>query len=598
MKFKPLIQSALIITTMLTILQPYSANADSGLQPYGAVHQTWIEPSPNNPGAEFSNAIAMDGDTLVVGARHDSVTVGVDAVYYAGAVYVYVLDENIWTLQARLGASDAEAYDLFGSSVDIDGDTLIVGAVGSDSTDENDEAAPDMGAAYVFTRSGDQWQQEAKIEPEDGIADDNFGNAVSINGERIVVGASAKDIGNTKYAGKVYSYYRSGKKWYQSQSVTAPKISRESFFGSSIDYDGQRLVVGAQSTSDTGAAYIFYRIGSTWTQEAAIEAAKDHSGDNFGASVSIDGETIVVGAPFTDPDLGGGEITNAGAVYVFHKKANSWKQEARLVLDDAVAFDQFGQSVIINDTTIVAGATAQDYYNILRSGSAYVYERNTGEWELQTRIISGEPYMDGDFGASLAIDGKLIAVGEPGTSTQNQAGIVHIYSLEAGILPETGFTPGIQVDTTIQRKEIKANNSLQIEIPQLVLQTQIVGVSQQGNSWNVNWLTTAVGHLEGTAYPTHLGNSVIAGHINLPDGTSGPFANIGQLQWGDEISLSLDGVEYTYEVREVYQTTPDDLDVLERSNDYAWLTLVTCSEYDITNQAYQYRTIIVAIMVE
>jgi LPXTG-site transpeptidase (sortase) family protein len=587
---------SLVILALITItIIPLHVFANSGSAFYGAVHQTWLKASPSNPGAEFGNVVAMDGDTLVVGARYDSVTKGVDSVYSAGAVYVYVLDNNIWSLQARLSASDAGTYDLFGSSVDIDGDTLIVGAVGSDSIDENGEDAPDMGAAYVFSRSGDQWQQDTKIEPEDGIEGDNFGNALSIVGSRIVVAASAKDIGLVSNAGKVYSYYHSGSKWLQSQSVSMSPVALDSFFGSSLDYDGQRLVVGAQSVSDSGAVYVYYRVGSQWEREAIIESMVDREGDNFGTSVSIDGQTIVVGAPFSNPNLGGRTITNAGAAYVFHKQGTSWEEEAMLVLETAAAFDHFGQSVSIDDTMIVVGASAQDYFTILRTGSAHVFERKAGEWELQTSVISGEPYMDADFGASLVIDDELIVIGEPGTSTQRQAGTVHIYSLEEGVLPATGFVPGIQTQASNLGQQVDANQSLHIEIPRLDLQTQVVGVQRQGNQWDVNWLTTTVGHLAGTAYPSHVGNTVIAGHVNLPDGSQGPFAAIDQLQWGDEVILNIEGQELVYEVRQIYTTTPNDLEVLEKSDGYDWVTLITCANFQEHSNSYSQRVIVEAV---
>jgi len=587
---------AIILALVSATISPLSVFAynDSGF--YGAVHQTWIKPSPSNPGAEFGNVVAVDGDTMVVGARHDSVTIGVDSIYYAGAVYVYVLEDGVWILQARLRASDAQAYALFGSSVDIHGETLIVGAVGNDSIDENDEDAPDMGAVYVFTRNGGQWTQDTKIEPEDGIEGDNFGNAVAIVGDRIVVAASAKDIGQIIDTGKVYSYYRSGTKWLQSQSVTLAPLAIQSFFGSSLDYDGQRLVVGAQAVSDSGAVYVYYRVGSTWENEAVIESMVDREGDNFGTSVSIDGQTIVVGAPFSNPNIGGRTVTNAGAAYVYHRRGNIWDQEAMLVLDNASAFDHFGQSVSIDDTMLVVGASEQDYYTILRTGSAHVYERKAGEWEMQTSIISGEPYMNADFGASVAIDDELIVVGEPGTSTRNQPGTVHLYSLEEGVLPATGFLPGTQVEASIQKRQIEASGQdIQIEIPKLALQTQVVGVQRQGNQWDVNWLTTSVGHLAETAYPSHIGNTVFAGHVNLPDGSQGPFAAIDQLQWGDEIVLRLDGSELVYEVRQIYITSPNDLDVLEKTDGYDWVTLITCANFQEKSNTYSQRVIIEAV---
>ncbi len=587
-----------LLALLFTAILPICASANSQVSLYGAVHQTWLKPSPSNPGAEFGNVIAGDGDTLVVGARHDSITVGVDTVYQSGAAYVYVKDGNTWMLQARLAASDAGAFDLFGSSVAIDGDTIIIGAVGSDGTDENDNAASNMGAAYVFIRNGEHWDQQAKIEPEDGVENDNFGNAVAIVGERVVVAASAKDFGTIEDAGKVYSYYRAGTKWYQSQSVSAPLTTSDDFFGSSLDYDGQRLLIGAQGENSIGAAYVFYRLGSTWSQEAKIEPDDDKRGDNFGASVSIDGETVAIGAPFADPDVGSGEITNAGAVYVFHKRPGGWSQQAKLVSESAVAFDHFGQSVKIDDTTIVAGANKQDYYTIIRSGAAHIYERSEGEWQFQSQIISGEPYNNADFGRSLILDDNQIIIGEPGTSTQFETGTVHVYSLEAGILPNTGFTPNVHLETSLEHPQSGQGDQFQITISKLNLQTSIVGVPRQGNTWDVNWLTTSVGLLDGTAYPAHIGNTAIAGHVNLPDGSQGPFADIDQLQWGDEIVVNLDGNELIYEVRQIYTTNPHDLGILEKSDGYEWLTLITCSNFNEKNETFLKRIVVEAVRVK
>ncbi|MBL7163789.1 MAG: sortase [Anaerolineales bacterium] len=572
------------------------AQAKTSMPFYGAVGQTSLSPNPENPGAGFGNSVAISGDTLVIGARYDSVSAGSGLQYQSGAAYVYIREGNAWVQQARLAPDVPQAGDLFGSAVDIDQDTIVVGAVGNDSVDENGNDAPEMGAVYVFTRSDDIWRQGAKIEPEDGIEADYFGNAVAIVRERIVVGASGKDIGTTKDAGKVYSYYRSGTKWYQSQSITAPKPEKRDNFGSSLDLDGPRLVVGAPAEDKVGAAYIYYRTGSTWTQESKIEPDDDKTGDFFGSSVAVNGGIVVVGVPFADPDLGAGQVTNAGAAYVFKKKANRWELDEKLVPDRALAFDNFGDSVTTNGNSIVVGATGQAQYGMQRAGTAYSFERRNGDWELQTQIASVEPYSESSFGSSVAIDGDWILVGEPGVSPK--AGIIHIYSLEAGILPETGFAPGSAINSPQVNQDSHFLGSLQINIPKISLQTQIVGAPRQANSWHVAWLSDQVGHLEGTPYPTHLGNSVIAGHINVPDGSTGPFADIDQLAWSDRILIHLNGDVYVFEVREVYRTTPDDLDVLTREDGYSWITLVTCDTFDPISHKYTFRTIVVAVRVD
>ncbi len=598
MNMNPLIRYSAILAFIFSAVYPQAIFAVDGVQQYGAIHQTWIDPSPSSPGIEFSNAIALHADTLVVSARRDHATVGVDIVYYVGAVYVYVLEENTWVLQTRLSPEDPASGDLFGSSVDIYGDTIVVGAVGSDSIDENGNDAPDMGAAYIFTRSGENWTQQAKIEPEDGIEDDNFGNAVSVVGERVVVGASAKDIGSKENAGKVYSYYRNGDKWYAAQTITAPQVETGAAFGSALDYDSSRVVIGAQNTNGNGAAYVFYRTGNQWSLESTLDVDDDQTGDNFSASVTIDSETIVVGAPFADPNLGSGDITNAGAAYVFRQAPGGWRQETKLVPENAAAFSQFGRFISIDDNRVIIGTTGNSIGNVLRAGSAYVYDRDGGEWPLLTQIFSADPYIDAGFGGSIIHDDNLIIIGEPGSATTNMPGRVHIYTLQEGVLPETGFVPNA-VTELISPASAEANlGDLWISIPKLDLQTEIVFVPRQANSWNVSWLTTSVGHLDETAYPTHMGNSVLAGHANLPDGTDGPFAAIDQLQWGDQIIIHLDGYAYIYEVRDVFHTNPTDLTPIMKNENYDWLTLITCQGYDASTNSFNLRMVVVAVRIE
>lgn len=587
----------LTILLILVLLFPIPASAESSANHYGAVHRAGLDPSPSNPGAEFGNDVAVSGDTLVVGARYDSVPLGKEPQSYSGAAYVYIKEGENWIQQARLTPSIPKAGDLFGSAVAIDRDTIVVGAVGNDSIDENGDDAPEMGAVYIFTRSGDQWQQQAKIEPEDGVKADYFGNSVAIAGERIVVGASGKDLGNTSDAGKVYTFYRSGTQWYQSQSITAPDLEANDNFGASLDIDGPRVVIGAPSDDRVGAAFIFYRTGSTWAQESKIEPDDDHLGDNFAASVSIEDELVVVGAPFADPEIGGRQVTNAGAAYVYRKRANTWSQDSKLVLENASAFDNFGGSVTTSGNSIVVGATGQDYFSMLRVGSAFTFVRNQDSWENQTQILSGAPYSDSNFGSSIAINGELIIVGEPGTSSK--AGSIHVYSIEEGVLPETGFAPRTAPHpAVVQSPTASTLNSLQLEIPEIRIQAQVVSTPRRENSWNVQWLTNQVGHLEGTAYPTHIGNSVIAGHVNLPDGSTGPFAEISYLRWGDQIILQMDGHRYIYEVREVFDTSPTDMRILERDGDYAWLTLITCKDFDPVGEEYGLRTVVIAVRTE
>ena len=149
----------------------------------------------------FGDSVAIDGDTLVVGARYDD-----DNGSASGSVYVFIHSGIIWTQQAKLTASDGAADDRFGSSVAIDGDTIVVGAL------LNDDNGTDSGTAYVFTRSGTTWTQQAKLTASDGALDDEFGQSVAIAGDTIVVGADRDDDnGNRQWI--AYVFTRSGTAW-------------------------------------------------------------------------------------------------------------------------------------------------------------------------------------------------------------------------------------------------------------------------------------------------------------------------------------------------------------------------------------------------
>lgn len=586
----------LVITLLITLTTPVYADDDDTL--YGAVQQTWLSPHPANPGADFGNAIAISGDTLVVGARYDSLAASDGRVSYAGAVYVYERDDGAWVQQARLTAKDPHAGDVFGTSVDIDRDTIVVGAPGWDYIDDDDELNESIGAVYVFVREGDEWVQQDRVTAGDWGEDDAFGVAVALDGDRLAVGAEGKDVGLLIDAGKVYTYHRIFSDWYGKHSFTSPSPTLTGSFGSALDMDGSRLVVGASSENEAGAAYLYYRTGGTWEKEAVLDPDDNRDGDAFGKSVAINDDKVVVGAPFADPDLGTGRVTNAGAAYVYHKKGSLWKQEQKLVLEDGAVFDHFGRSVSVNHSFVAVGASGEDHYNVTRTGAAYLFKREHKNWDLQTRIISDLPYEDGDYGAGVALDGDLIGVSEPGTSAK--VGKSFVYSIEAGAaLPETGFAPGtVSVVPAMEQQRYQAMDASRLQIPALEVDAPIMGVPRLGTSWDVRWLGNGIGYLEGSAYLTHPGNTVLAGHVYLSDGGPGPFIDLHQLKWGDEIIVNLNGYAHVYQVRNVYQTDPTDEDVLKSWDDYDWVTLVTCKDFDERTERYRSRLIVEAVRIK
>jgi LPXTG-site transpeptidase (sortase) family protein len=579
-----------VVIPIILLITSFSAQTVPDL--YGAVERNWITPYPENPGAKFGNAIAYSRDTIVVGSRSDSITVGTSKLYGVGSAYVYVRDGDNWVQQAKLTPESPQAGENFGGSVAIDKDTIAVGASGRNSEDKIN-----IGAVYIFTRTGDEWTEQARIEPQDGAEQDYFGNSVAISADRLVVGADGKDIGDLEDAGSVYSFYRSQGQWKETQSFASPAPFFEGAFGYALALDGARLVVGAPGEKGSGAAYLFYRNGGTWVAESKIDPDDDKSGDRFGNSVALSGGTVIVGAPFANPDTGNGPLTDAGAAYVFKQKGNKWQQSAKIMDENGHNFDSFGISVALDQKMAVVGATGYDHFGKSNVGAAFLFKLAKGKWVYQTRVLPSQADQQGVYGTSVVLNNFRMMVGQPGPVYQ--AGTSYIYSIQAGMLPDTGFAPDQRlVQPVYQGQNTLQTETLWLEIPALSLQVGILGVPREGNGWDLSWLGDTVGHLQGTAYPLWLGNTVISGHVTLPGGNPGPFSEIQKLKQGDILIIHSSGITYIYEVQHVYQTSPSNLNVLKRSYDHDWLTLITCSRYDSQEKTYQSRTIVVAVRVE
>jgi uncharacterized protein (DUF2345 family) len=242
--------------------------------------------------------------------------------------------------QAELMASDGDFHDEFGYAVAISGSTAVVGAPDKRSA---------KGAAYVFVQSGSTWVQQAELAAADAARGDEFGLSVAISGSTVVVGAPYKH----SYKGAAYVFVRSGSTWSQEAELAASDRARGDLFGIPVALSGDTAVVGAPyKHSRTGAAYVFVRSGSTWSQQAELTASDRARLDLFGTSVAISGPTAVVGADAKD--------SYKGAAYVFVRSGTTWSQQAELTASDGASSDLFGGSVAISGLTAVIGAPGRD----------------------------------------------------------------------------------------------------------------------------------------------------------------------------------------------------------------------------------------------
>jgi hypothetical protein len=391
-----------------------------------ATQQAKIQASDAGSSDNFSyNAVSLssDGSTAIVGAYNEDTTAS-----NAGSAYIFTRSGTSWTQQAKIQASDAQATDYFGYNVSIsgDGDTVIVGSYGEDTT------ATWAGSAYIFTRSGTSWSQQAKIQGSDVEAYASFGISVSLSndGDTAIVGSYGED----SYTGSAYIFTRSGTSWSQQSKIQASDAQSSDEFGNavSISGDGDTAIVGAYNEdtggSNAGAAYVFTRSGTSWSQQSKIQASDKYANDRFGISVSLsnDGDTAIVGSYGEDTTA-----ADAGSAYVFTRSGTSWSQQAKIQASDAQATDYFGYHLDLSgdgDTAIV-GANTEDTGGS-NAGSAYVFTRSGTSWTQQKKIQASDAQSGDNFGYGVSIsnDGSTAIVGSYGEDTTiSNAGSAYIF---------------------------------------------------------------------------------------------------------------------------------------------------------------------------
>lgn len=366
-------------------------------------------------GAHFGYYVAIDRSTIVVGAE--------GASSGAGAAYVYRRTGGVWVFEAKLVAGDAAPSALFGGIVAIQNDTIIVGA----------RAANSRGAAYVFVRTGGVWTQQAKLAASDGLSGDYFGMALALQGDTAIVGARFADLsGGRTDAGAAYVYTRSGTVWTQQTKLTASDGGANDQFSYCIALDGDTAMIGSPydnlgTVSDAGSAYVFRRTGGAWSQTSKLVASDGTAGDNFGAAVAMSGGRALIGAVL---DNAGG-LAGAGSAYVFTASGSAWTQTTKLVPSDASAGDQFGEAVALLGDTAIIGANLDNTAHGTDAGSFVIYRHGVNGWVQVERLIGVGPATGDTFGGSVAISGDTVVAGDALSNTNGlgDAGSAFVFDL-------------------------------------------------------------------------------------------------------------------------------------------------------------------------
>lgn len=356
--------------------------------PAGAIETAiLVSPTPSTT-AEMAYAVGLDGTRVALGAPGENEV--------AGALYVSDCAIAPCTLPLRIAPADLAPGNAFGTAVGVDGDTLIATAPGAEP-----------GAAYVLVANGGSFLQQAKLTPTGGSAGERFGISVSLSGDRIAVGADRANF----EAGAVYVFVRNGAAWTQEARLTAADGFPHDAFGTSVALDGDTLIAGApakqRSTPGSyanGAAYVFTRDSSGWTQQAKLTDAVGANGDMFGYSVDLLGTRAVIGVPFASGDQ--------GRAWVYAGSGSTWTEEAELSAAAAAAGDQFGWSVALGDDAVFVGAPFAGTLAGAACGGSYMFDA-TQFSQTQSGVIEA-PLLDDLSGWSIAASGTRWVSSAPG----------------------------------------------------------------------------------------------------------------------------------------------------------------------------------------
>ena len=406
---------ASVLGALLSLVSPVSVLALNEFQK--------LSPSDPATNDNFGYSVALSGNTAIIGSwKDDRAAMASDD---AGSAYLFRNSgTGTWTQLDKITASDADRFDQFGSSVAIDGQTAVIGAM----------LKGDVGGAYIFRDNGaGDWQQVDILAGSDTTMGAEFGFSVAIAGNTAIVGAWQNDLGR----GAAYVFRdNGGGDWAQVAKLTANDAMPGDRFGASVAISGNTALVGANFDSEPsigpliGAVYVFEESGGTWSQADKLVASDAHLANRFGSSIAINGNTAVVGA--TGDATGG---PDSGAAYIFQRDpAQGWQETQKLLPSDPAGSDLFGAAVDITDGTVIVGAY-QDDDGGLSSGSAYFFKQNSlGSWHQVAKLGARDDAAGDAFGFSVAADGTVALVGAPlSNASATDAGAAYLFNVPAGI---------------------------------------------------------------------------------------------------------------------------------------------------------------------
>ena len=344
----------------------------------------------------------------------------------AGSAYVFRFDGESWESEAWLVDAEPATEDEFGKAVGVGDDVIVIGVP------YHDGVGADSGAAYVFRDTGSGWTEESILVPSDPAAYDGFGFSVAVEGEVIIVGSFCDDDLGVD-SGSVYVFRWDGQAWNEETKLLASDGAADDSFGLSLALDEGGLLIGAWGDDDqgekAGSAYVFRFDGDSWTEEAKLTASDGAASDFFGGSVGLSGDVAIVGA-HEDDDFGSG----SGAAYVYRRVRSTWQEEAKLLAWDGAEQDAFGYRVAVNGATVCVGAYESDLLD-LNAGSAYLFRYDGSQWLPEAQLLASDHEAADRLGRAVALSSDFALAGAP-DEDETAYGAGAVYSFPAALSGE------------------------------------------------------------------------------------------------------------------------------------------------------------------
>ncbi|MDX2034245.1 MAG: hypothetical protein SF339_26455 [Blastocatellia bacterium] len=376
-----------------------------------------------------------------VAASEDTIVIGaysddIDGRLDQGSVYVFSGAGGDWTIQQKLMAPDGEAGDQFGTAVAISGNLLVVGAP-RDKTGTNTA----QGSAYIFLRSSGGWAFQQKLTAQDGEGSDQFGASVAISGGTVVAGAFTDDVGPNADQGSAYVFIRSSGNWLFQQKLLAVDGAAKDQFGAAVAISGETIVAGALlddlgTKDDAGSAYVFERTGTTWASREKLTSEFPVARDLFGAAIALSGNELIIGAPFADPY----EKNDSGIAYAFKRTNGVWALQRPLIAQITEPNDQFGCAVALRGDRVLIGAHFDDDGASADQGSAYLFTRSEGVWAPQQKILPRDLTPRSYFGRAVALTADRAVISAPQVQIGAAASQGAVYLYGCGFLEDQKLT--------------------------------------------------------------------------------------------------------------------------------------------------------------